>query len=383
MLFKGWKEISDYVGTTEKQAQRLEKSQGLPVLRPEKRSSRKPSVFATKSALDAWLEGPLERVVLKDTRVIALDKSDKILWGYDLPATLRPFTDDELRWRVRVDLHSKGERGVLVTARFLDPGPPDTMYYLSSTGELKWKFEADAPLLDRDGKPFDKAWAFRQVLVTPGPSEPTIWAALANEAGWAGCLLRIDSEGNASVQLANTGYVEQVCYAPSTAGECLIACGENNAFDQAFVALIGIDDPPCTSPLPGRYPRYRYGNAPGGSPRKYILLPQTELIAAKQKPYGHAWRMRQYPDDIIVEVETGEVGGFFLYHFSPNLEPRYIFPSGSHEFMHRDLERTGRIDHPWEACHEMDAPLVLNIWEPAMGWRNGAIRWRDNPWREK
>jgi hypothetical protein len=93
--------------------------------------------------------------------------------------------------------------------------------------------------------------------------------------------------------------------------------------------------------------------------------------------------MRQYPDDIIVEVETGGDGGTFLYHFSPELEPKYVFPSGSHEFRHQDLEFAGKIDHPWENCPELEGPLTLNIWEPGTGWRDEVIRWRDNPWKDK
>ncbi len=45
---------------------------------------------------------------------------------------------------------------------------------------------------------------------------------------------------------------------------------------------------------------------------KYVLFPKTELIVARQKPYGHASRMRQYQQHIVVEVETGDDGGFFL-----------------------------------------------------------------------
>jgi len=111
-------------------------------------------------------------------------------------------------------------------------------------------------------------------------------------------------------------------------------------------------------------------------------FPRTELITARQKPYGHASRMRYYPQHIIVDVETGSDGGSFLYHFTPELQPKYVFPSGNHEFRHRDLELAGRIDHPWLSCPELDKPLTLNIWDPARGWRDEPIRWRDNPWKD-
>ena len=227
------------------------------------------------------------------------------------------------------------------------------MYYFSSGGNLEWTLEALPPLLDRNNISFEKAWTFKHVIVTSGP---TIWAALANEAGWAGCVLRVDTHGNAGVQLANAGHVEQLCSVSAAEGQHLIACGENNAFEQSFVALLGTNNPPASSP-PGKYPRYRFANAPMGNSRKYVLFPNTELIAARQKPYGHASKMRQFPDDIIVEVETGADGGYFLYHFFQQLEPKYVFPSGSHEFRHRDLELAGKISHPGK--HALNGTIRL------------------------
>ena len=380
-LLNGWKEIAIYLRVDPKTAQRWEASDDLPIFRPDSR--RKGPVFAKKSALDAWIQGALERILLDDNKVVGLGRSRTILWAYDLPATLSPLTQEDVEWRVqRVDLHGIGDRGALVTARFLDRVKPDKIYYFSSQGKLDWYLDAEPQLFDRDGYSFEKAWGFKHVIVTPASGGNIVWAALGNDAGWAGCVLRVDSRGKAALQLANAGYVERLCHVASTDGGCLIACGENNAFDQAFVAILGVNDPPCSS-APGGRPRYQYLNSPTAHPRKYILFPRTELIIARQRPYGHASRMRQFPEHIIVEVETGADGGFFLYHFSKQLEPKYVFPSGSHEFRHRDLELAGQIDHSWDTCPELDQPLVLNVWDPETGWREDPIRWRDNPWRDK
>jgi hypothetical protein len=376
----GWKQIADHLKVSQKTAHRWEKDDNLPVIRRNKR--RNGPVFAKKSALDAWLHGAIEAAVLEDNRLVAKGRSDRILWTFNFPDRIRQPSPADIEWRVqRVDLHGNGERGVLVAVRFLG-GRADTLYYFSPQGKLEWMLEADPQLLDRNGNSFEKAWAFRHVIVGSTSEGSAVWAALAHEAGWAGCILRVDAHGKATVQFANAGNVEWLCHVASPEGGHLIFCGENNAFDQSFVGRLGTSDPPSRS-APGGRPRYQYASAPANSPRKYVLFPRTELIAARQKPYGHASRMRQYPDDIIVEVETGGDGGTFLYHFSPELEPKYVFPSGSHEFRHQDLEIAGKVDHPWENCPELDGPLTLNIWEPGTGWREEAIRWRDNPWKER
>jgi len=388
-ILNGWKDIANYLRTSEKNARRWEKSDKLPVFRIRADKGGKNPVLARKSALDAWLQGTLKSVAIKGERIVALGLEDLILWSYELRSIPRTVTTDA-DWRFQIiDLHSRqddrntGTPGVLATLRFHgDSGQPDTMFYFSQGGKLYWKFEADVSLRDRGGSPFEPAWTIRHVVVTITPSGHIIWAALANEAGWAGCVLRIDPQGRAIVHLANAGYVEQLSHVVLNGENFLIACGENNAFDQSFVALVGLADDPCSSP-PGGRPRYRFADAPQGFPRKYVLFPRTELIEARQKPYGHAFHLRRYKDHIIVDVETGGGGGSFLYHFSHELEPKYVFPSGTHEFQHVDLEKAGKIDHAWGACPELEAPLQLRVWEPSTGWYDRLIPWRDNPWKEK
>jgi hypothetical protein len=221
----------------------------------------------------------------------------------------------------------------------------------------------------------------KHLVLTSNRQGATAWIALANHAGWAGCVLRIAANGTAKVYFANAGYIERLSPVRSNDSSTLIVCGENNDFDRAFVALQNINDPPTCS-VPGERLVYRFDNAPSGMPLKYILFPRTELIIAREKPYGHADRITQHLDGVIIEVETGGNGGYFRYHLSNDLQPKYVFPSGSHEFSHLSLETHGAITHPWSDCPELQAPLILQTWEPDSGWYDQPIPWRDNPWKE-
>ncbi len=324
----------------------------------------------------------LSRVELTDTHLIALDIFKSPLWTYEFPSPLHLIEPGRDEWRSqRVDLLGNGDRGVLITARFLDRRIPNSMFYFSSNGNLEWKVDAEPKLLDHDGQSLPKAWAFKHVIVSSTFTGTTAWAALINEAGWSGCILRINAQGKATVQFANAGYVEWLCHTVLDGNNCLIVCGENNAYDLPFVAIVGMDDPPCGS-APGGRPRYRYANGPVGSTRKYILFPRTELIQILDRPYGHAQRMEQSVDNILVQVEAAESGAHFRYHFTPGLEPKYVFPSGGYEFQHGELERAGKVTHPWIDCPEYAKPLPLKLWTPQTGWADGTIRWRDNPWKE-
>lgn len=324
----------------------------------------------------------LSRIELTETHLIALDIFKSSLWTYQFPSPLRLIEPGGDEWRSqRVDMHGNGDRGVLITARFIDRRKPDSIFYFSSSGNLEWTVNAETNLLDRDGKLLPKAWTFKHVTVSSTSVGSSVWAALINEAGWSGCVLRINPQGKAKVHFANAGFVEWLCHTTIDGDDCLIVCGENNAYDLPFVALLGIDDPPCGS-VPGGRSRYRYANGPSGNTRKYFLLPKTELIGILDRPYGHANRMEQSVDNIIVAVEAAELGAQFRYHFSLALEPKYVFPSGNYEFHHRELEQAGKVNHQWPNCPEFAEPLPLKLWTPQTGWTDEIIRWRDNPWKD-
>lgn len=381
-LLKGWKEIATYLHCgSEKTAYRWWKSRGLPILTPVSHRNKAP-ILASKRAIDAWLKDGIEYAFLSNSTLTVLDKQSRPLWSHEFSNRLRDFGPEETTWRLHiVDLLGTGERGVLFAARFQSLTIRDTLFWFSSEGEIIWQLVAEPPLLNRNGSPFDRAWTYKHVVIASYAEKQLIWAALGNDAGWAGCVLQIQPNGKASVCLANAGYVERVCPIASPAGDFLIVCGENNDFDQAFVALLGANDPSAIS-VPGKRLVYRYANAPKGLPRKYILFPKTELIVARNKPYGHAFLIAEHADGVIVDVETGGDGASMRYHFSNDLEPRYVFPSGSHEFVHGQMEKNGAINHPWRECPEMDEPLILRIWEPDSDWYDRPIPWRDNPWKE-
>lgn len=379
-ILYGWKQIADCLGCCPRTAQRLEAKENLPVLRPDKR--QKGRVLALRRSIVAWMTGDIENVSLTENRLLAFNRKTRLLWSHEFASPLRSYSAEELEWRLRiVDLDDTGERGVLFAARHLSAGIPDAIYFFNAQGEIAWKWEALPQLANREGMPFERAWVIKHMVIGTSSGRPTVWAALGNDAGWAGCVIRIDQNGSARVHFANAGFVEWLCPVVLDAGSFLIACGENNDYDDSFVALLGSDDPPACS-VPGNRLVYRFADALRAQPRKCILFPKSETMTALLRPYGHATRIVEHLDGIIVIVETGEGGAHYRYHFSKYLEPRYVFPSGNHEFIHRSLEKSGAISHAWIYCPELQAPLLLRTWEPDSGWYDQPIPWRDNPWKE-
>lgn len=378
-LLEGFKAIAGHLGMGERQVKRLAKG-SLPVW-------GKGRIVAYSDQLDFWIRNgrrPLEpqTASIASNVLTAYYDGDYPYWTHRFPAPFLPCDAAELAWRVQMcELVGQPGRCVLVASRFAPDGARgetvhNELFCFSAQGGLLWSLPAEPEILDRDGSRFPHAWRFKDMLIDPPGESQSIWLAFGNEAGWAGCVLRVSPKGDATVQFANAGYVERLCRVTMADGDSIIACGENNNYERAFVASFKIDDLPASSPV--RAPtRYRFANTPGGAARRYILFPRTELIKARDKPYGHAYHIEQYDDRVIIVVDTGGDGGDFRYHFSEALDPLYVFPSGSHEFLHRSLERAGRVNHPWETCPEVRRPLTLQLWESEYGWRDIEMRWRD------
>jgi hypothetical protein len=369
----GWKVIADFLHESIRNAQRQRRDKGLPV-----HGEPGEIVWASKKEIDEWRVRPIRSAILSGDQLTAVDALGKTVWIRPLPGALE-YRDEELNWRVQViRLLGQTKPSVLVACRFQNPAIPNALICFSPDGSERWAVPANPDLRHRTGKEFEKAWRYSHVVVSPSGA---IFASFTNSAGWAGGILRIDAEGKSSVHFANAGYVERICVVVSEGREYIIAAGENNDYDQAFTALIGVEDQPCVS-VPGDRSVYRYSTMITAYPRKYILFPRTELIEARGRPYGHVRGIQQFPGRIIIHIETGDVGQF-LYHFSEALEPVYAFPSGTHEGEHRQMEASGLMNHVWPNCPELAESLRIRIWEPGAGWRDETIPWRDNPWQER
>jgi hypothetical protein len=189
--------------------------------------------------------------------------------------------------------------------------------------------------------------------------------------------MRFDAAGTPSVQFANSGFVERLCSMTRPDGECIAVSGENNAFDRAFAAVLGTNDPPSSSPAGGAK-RCHFSNAPRGSPRDYILFPTTEMLTAEDAPYGNAQQVHPTNDGgFVVDVwAANNRRVLFLYEFSAGTEPMSVMPSGSCPLVHRRLQQDGKVDHSWAACPELAGPLTIRHWRPTTGWSDQGVPWR-------
>jgi hypothetical protein len=124
--------------------------------------------------------------------------------------------------------------------------------------------------------------------VSAGPSHATPTSSMLQAShsnrrrAWPGCVMRIDPQGRPSIRFANAGSVEWLCLQKD---DRIAVSGENNAYESACAAVLGVHDPPSSS-APGGRPSRRFANGPAGTVRDYVLFPTTEMLIAEDAPYG-------------------------------------------------------------------------------------------------
>jgi len=323
----------------------------------------------------------VERAVLTGNLLTALDGLGGRIWQYRFAGSLQePITDDP-SWRVQVvDLEGNGSPGVLAIIRRASEQSvhlvSDELYYFTSHGELRWTVPCRPDLLDFDGKQFEPVWWCSHVIAVPSGKGQILWVGVHHGWRWPGCVLSVDAKGRSALRFANHGFVETLCRLTRPNGEFIAVAGENNGFNNSFVAVLSADDPASSSPSGGAA-RCHFASSPRGEPRDYILFPTTEMLAAMDVPYGRA-RVTEINDGgFIVNVTAiDSPQAELLYQFSGTTEPSNVMPSTSCQNFHRRLQEEGRLNHTWTACPEIHKPITIRHWRRGKGMSVEQMPWR-------
>lgn len=420
-----WKEIANFLNVDAKTAQRWERLRGLPIRRIP--GGGRGSVYALPSEIEQWLKSagdeaseagrdpaprPAARSLLAGLKrwlvplaivtisavvllvawrgrgeeiasaavrgrmLTAFDKMGNSLWAYELSPAARALEPHNgwshalrtVRWR-------QGDKPELVAAFVTDDNTSLSSHVLclDASGRKRWQWDATFPLLDFNGRPFERQWILQHILPDSTSPDTVVWAAVANPVRWASGLFRLDSEGRADLRFANAGSIQRVLRLPPAAGSKLLIAGVNNAFSRAFVAEIDPNGPVAFSPPSGN-DRYHLFDTPAGRPVSYYLLPESEIHHAGNLGYFHVDKLLQLNDRVVVEVIAHPTGqSAFLYEFDLNLTPVRARLTASGHGLHQAYEAKGLIGHRISECPEMNGRQVLRKWTQAEGWREVQI----------
>jgi hypothetical protein len=162
-------------------------------------------------------------------------------------------------------------------------------------------------------------------------------------------------------------------------GTFILAGGINNEYRAASLAVLDSRQLTAVSPqTPGN--RFQCTNCPSGRPRRFLLLPRSELNIGSGMPYNWVTSLYRRGDTIVTAVselrEPADAATITeLVELSGELTPKSISFGAGYKEAHERLEKLGRIDHKWSECQEQKHPAIIREWEENLGWREIEIPW--------
>lgn len=419
----GWKEIAAYLGKSVRAAQRWERDVHLPVHRIKAPTGQ--VVYAHRAEIEAWRGGldvlrcadsahscadpsptrrgrtPIgvagsflcglllaagawaitemskaadvvpETFVFTEDSLKGIASGGGILWTYSFDGPVHPSVEGTLGGKpIRVDLDGDGADEVLAVVRPVtragqEPGE-DTLYCLSQSGRLLWKFKPSLKLTF-EGRPFAGPWRMYAIAVSTNRGPRDVWLSFGHHTWWPSAIVQIDHFGNAVLRYVQSGAIYALAYWPTASGTYVVAGGVNNEYAKPSLALI---EPHSTATSPQhKGTGFLCDECPAGTPLRYLLFPALELQAVGPTPYGWVQNIVVLGDELKVTVVQGE--GSSVHSVGRDLSIRSSSIADKFWKVHDALEGSGMVHHRAEDCPDLTAQLKIREWSPDGGWRDG------------
>jgi hypothetical protein len=326
--------------------------------------------------------GPVAKVELSGSTLIARGENDAVLWSYRLPdGPGAKLADSVVGEIILHGFAPVGWRGIedYDTLVFLSIRRPSqsargttfarsSVLCLSSAGKLRWTYTPDARLAFA-GREFSGPWVFRTWHIATGPSTRLV-VSFIDTTWWPSFVVSLGPEGVPESVFVNAGHIESLGRLQIGGVPFLLSGGVNNEYRSAALALLEEDGVPRASPQAAGSP-FSCDGCPSGRPRKYFLFPRSELSVALGEPYNFADILSFRGDGADVDVSVREHAGLDLrtvYRLSPDSTPQSVAMSDRYWEKHRELSNAGKLDHAAEECPERIRGVSVRMWTPDGGW---------------
>ena len=317
----------------------------------------------------------IARADLVGNTLCAWDARDRELWAHPFPQVLRNRKGNNgmLRLPSRrtqiADLYGDGRRQILFAAGFLEESDraSEELYCFSSEGKIIWRYRPDVAVTFGD-RTFAGPWIIGDMIVAPGPQGSVVWLSLEHWNWRPGAVLALDPDGRASLKFVNGGHLYALSRASLGDRNYIVACGVNNEYACAAMAIVDEAAPPSCSPQLGA--DFGCVGGPKGRPDRYFLLPPSELTLAGDQPYNVATWVKEVKAGFVVETReiSGENAGAAIYRFSNSVEPLDVTFDGSWAAQHRRLQEAGKLAHSLQDCPQLKRPIPVRRWDAKSGW---------------
>jgi len=294
-----------------------------------------------------------------------LDEQGARLWTHRLPEPLAdafytnigPFP--RLLSPVMIaDLDADGDREVLIGLVFKDlRSPRQGLVALNHDGTERFWFAPD-PVVHFGSIEYRGPWVFHHVFVTqPLDRPPSLWAVFVHGMEFPTLLVELDPLGAVRSEYWSNGYIESLTETTWGGRAVVLAGGTNNETHGASLAIF--DRGRVTGSAPAVDPNYRCLDCPAGGPIEFLLFPRRCILRVMEAQPTVTQIWKDTGDRLHVAVtEWGPgprpIDENVYYWLGPDLTPERAELSPELIGLHRQLERTGYLDHAFGPADEAD-----------------------------
>lgn len=413
----GWKAISRHLDVSVRTAQQWERTQGLPVRRT---GGRRGSVYALTGELDAWarrefyeldlgrkqraserrrtrsallgaaalalaaiallvagsrMDSRAAEVRIASDGLLGVDDQGRICWRLPLPeAQSGQGLDTAKSKAVRLDVDGDGRNEYLVLASHsravLSGGAEDerhAMILVEDDGRVRWSKAPSCRILDSRAEPFPDQWHILALTWSRQGGRDRVWLGLGHVLRFPGVVAELGADGSLKPVFVNHGHVNSLEVVEAAGKRWLLAGGATNALRGAFLALLDPERGLALAPEGGPE-RYRIRMAPAGNPEVYYVLPSIDLTGALGSDVNCVDSIQAGSGGVARMSVAGNPGCSVYVEFDEPLRPRVARIAAACEMLHRRYEKEGVLNHPFQACRDLQQPLPLRRWSPGQGW---------------
>jgi hypothetical protein len=298
----------------------------------------------------------------------AIGRNGTVAWTYSFSADVVPPRNLPLF----IDLDGDSDTEILVPVRIdaygAQTGASEAIYCFTRGGKLKWRYAPDNSL-SFGSEHYSAPWEIQDVTVSDEGPIRRLWVAYIHHTWWPGFVVEISPTGVGQIIYAQAGRVTSVSHWHTRSGAFLAIGGSVNELRGATVVLL--PDTGAVASYPMRDGQPPCTRCPAGEPRRVLVVPGSELVAANNERFPSVTAMR--PVGSTLKVMIGEGGGASVLMLGDDFSIESLQFSDRYWAAHERFERDGRLDHSAQDCPELQKSREVRAWSPDIGWSSQLV----------
>ena len=295
--------------------------------------------------------GPPQEFRVTQNELVAYGRKDREIWRHSFPdGFFAPYYETNSDWHVSANLD--GSAGGINTLFHYAPANKDsagsTLFCFSADGTVKWKFTPGHKVTDAGGESYETFLINSvRVLAKTARHDSLVIVSSNDVRNYPNQVVALTASGRIMGEYWHSGHLlhAAVVDLDGEGHEELLLAGVNNSHGATLVVLDPLHLSGASAQPPGD--RRQLVGLPSGREKAIVMLPQSCI--GRLGPYNRARELTitRAGVEVVTSENYDEYGPYLIYQLDRRLRPTGIIISDNFQSKHRELERTGQLDHPF------------------------------------